>query len=69
MFISMMGTKLDTTLSLVPFLNVSLMITDIMSNTVNMHYYILMVFSNLIFITLILKSIIKLYKSDKILFS
>lgn len=69
MFMSMMGTKLDTTLSLVPFLNVSLMITDIMSNTVNIHYYILMVFSNLIFITLILKSIIKLYKSDKILFS
>jgi len=69
MFISALGIKLDEALSLVPFLNVTLMLSDIMANTVNMHYYILMVFSNLIFITITLKTIIKLYKSDKILFS
>lgn len=69
MFISMMGTKLDMTLSLIPFINVNLILSDIISNTVNMQYFALTVISNLVFIFIVLKAVIKLFKSDKILFS
>ena len=69
MFISTFGTKLNTTLSLIPLLNVNLMLSDIISNTVNMKYFILIIVSNIVFIYIALNAIAKLYKSDKILFS
>lgn len=69
MFISMMEIELDTTLSLIPFINVSLLINQIISNSVNMQYFVIMVISNIVFISVLLKAISKLYKSDKILFS
>lgn len=69
MFVSSMGVQLDTTLALIPFINVNLILSDIIANSVNMHFFTLAIFSNLIFTTIVLKLIIKLYKSDKILFS
>ena len=69
MFMSMFGTKLDTTISLIPFININLMLSDIISNTVNMQYFILTIISNIVFIYIALNAIVKLYKSDKILFS
>lgn len=69
MFISMMEIELNTTLALIPFVNVSLLINQILANAVNMQYFVIMVVSNIVFIYIILKAISKLYKSDKILFS
>lgn len=69
MFISMMEIELNTTLALIPFVNVSLLINQILANVVNMQYFMIMVVSNIAFIYIILKAISKLYKSDKILFS
>ena len=69
MFISMMEIELNTTLSLIPFVNVSLLINQILANAVNMQYFMIMIVSNIVFIYIILKAISKLYKSDKILFS
>lgn len=69
MFISMMEIELNTTLALIPFINVSLLINQILSNSVNMQYFMIMVVSNITFIYIILKAISKLYKSDKILFN
>ncbi len=69
MFLSMMGTKLNFTLSLIPFVNVNLLLSDIISNTVNMRYFMITVVSNIVFIFIVMKAVIKLFKSDKILFS
>ena len=69
MFISMMEIELNTTLALIPFVNVSLLINQILANAVNMQYFMIMIVSNIAFIYIILKAISKLYKSDKILFS
>ncbi len=69
MFLSMMGTKLDSTLALIPFVNVNLLLSDIISNTVNMQYFIITIVANIVFVFIIMKAVIKLFKSDKILFS
>ena len=47
MFLSMMGTKLDSTLALIPFVNVNLLLSDIISNTVNMQYFIITIIAEM----------------------
>ena len=69
MFLSMMGTKLDSTLALIPFVNVNLLLSDIISNTVNIQYFIITIIANIVFIFIVMKAVIKLFKSDKILYS
>ena len=69
MFLSMMGTKLDSTLALIPFVNVNLLLSDIISNTVNMQYFMITIISNFVFVFIVMKAVSKLFKSDKILFS
>lgn len=69
MFISMMEIEITTTFAIIPFINVSLLIEQVLVNTVNMQYFMIMVVSNIAFIYIVLKAISKLYKSDKILFS
>ena len=69
MFISMMKIEFTTTFAIIPFINVSLLIEQVLVNTVNMQYFMIMVVSNIAFIYIVLKAISKLYKSDKILFS
>ena len=69
MFLSMMGTKLDMILSMIPFVNVNLLLSDIISNAVNMQYFMITIISNIVFIIIVMKAVIKLFKSDKILFS
>lgn len=69
MFLSMMGTKLDLTLALIPFVNVNLLLNDIISNTVNMQYFMITIISNFVFVFIVMKAVIKLFKSDKILFT
>lgn len=56
-------------LSLVPFLNFTLLFTDITSGHVDYLNIILMLFSTLVVIAIVLAIIIKQYKSEKVLFS
>lgn len=69
MFLTMMGTKLSASLAAVPFINVYLLLNDIISNTVNMQFFAIVAASTIVFIFIVLKAVTKLYKSDKILFS
>ncbi len=65
----MMDIQTTAVLSLVPFLNFTLLFEDISNNNVNYLNILLMVISTLIIIFVILKTIIKQYTSEKILFS
>ena len=69
MFLTMMGTKLSASLAAVPFINVYLLLNDIISNTVDMQFFAIVAASTIVFIFIVLKAVTKLYKSDKILFS
>ena len=69
MFLTMMGTKLSASLAAVPFINVYLLLNDIISNTVDMQFFAIAAVSTVVFIFLVLMAVTKLYKSDKILFS
>lgn len=65
----MLNIKTTTLLSLVPFLNFSLLFSDIINSDVNYLNIILMILSTIIIITIVLALIIKQYKSEKVLFS
>lgn len=69
MFFSMAGIKISTLISSIPFVNVALIINDIMSGKIDMINFSIMIISSIIFIVILLKLISKLFKSDKILFS
>ncbi len=65
----MINLKTTTVLSLIPFLNFTLLFTDITSGIINYLHIFLMLVSTIVIITIILKVIIKQYKSEKVLFS
>ncbi len=65
----MINIKTNFFLALVPFLNFSLLFTDLTNGNVNLLNIIAMVVSTVIFITLLLVVIIRQYKSEKVLFS
>ena len=69
MFLSIMGTKMTATYAMIPFLNITLLLADILKGTVNIKYYLIMVASTIVIAALLIRGISKLYKSDKILFS
>ena len=57
------------TLSLIPFLNYSLIFTDVANNKVDILEILLMLLSTIVLTSIILYIIIKQYKSEKVLFS
>lgn len=61
--------KTSAILSIVPFLNFTLLFTDITNGTVNYLNIILMLVSTIIIITVVLFIIVRQYKSEKILFT
>ena len=65
----MMGITTTPILSVVPFLNYSLIFTDINAGNVNWLNIALMIISTFIYIAIVLGYIIKQYKSEKVLFS
>lgn len=65
----MMEIKISTITSLVPFLNFTLLFTDITTGNINFIYILLMLISTVITIVLVLMIIIRQYKSEKVLFS
>lgn len=69
MFILMLGVKGTYITSIIPYINFSLLINDVINGHVNAIFMILMFVSTLFYIGIIIFLIIKLYKSENILFS
>ena len=65
----MMGITTTPILSIVPFLNFTLIFTDINNGTINLLNIGLMAVSTIVYISLVFAHIIKQYKSEKVLFS
>lgn len=65
----MMNLESTTILSFIPFLNCTLLFTDIINGNVNIVNIIIMLISNIVIILLVLFVIIKQYKSEQVLFS
>ncbi len=65
----MINMKTNLLLSLVPFLNFTLLFTDLTNGNINILNLIAMIVSTITFIALLLVVIIKQYKSEKVLFS
>lgn len=65
----MIGVEGTPLLSIVPFLNYTIIFTDISSGNVNYFNIVLMIISTIVYISIVLALIIKQYKSEKVLFS
>lgn len=65
----MMGITTTPILLIVPFLNFTLIFTDINNGTINLLNIGLMAISTIIYISLVFAHIIKQYKSEKVLFA
>ena len=64
----MVGVETTPMLSIIPFLNFTLLFTDISNGNINLLNLVLMAISTIIYITIVLKLIIKQYKSENVLF-
>ena len=64
----MMGITTTPILSIVPFLNFTLIFTDINNGNIDILNIVLMTISTIIYISLVFTHIIKQYKSEKVLF-
>ena len=65
----MISVNTTPLLSAIPFLNYSLIFTDINAGNINYINIVIMIISSFIYIAIVLNYIIKQYKSEKILFS
>ena len=65
----MVGVKSSTLLSIIPFLNFSLVFNDISVGIINYLEIFLMFISTIIYIVIVIWFIVKSYKSEKILFN
>ena len=65
----MVGLQTTQILSIIPFLNFTMIFTDIAAGNINLLNIALMAISTIIYITLIFIYIIKQYKTEKVLFS
>lgn len=65
----MIGIKTTPLFSVVPFLNFTIIFTDINNGTIDILNILLMAISTIIYISIVLGYIIKQYKSEKILFA
>ena len=65
----MIGITTTPILSIVPFLNFTLIFTDINNGTIDLVNILLMAISTIIYITIVFVYIIKQYKSEKVLFA
>ena len=65
----MIGVQGSPILSIIPFINFTVIFTDISNGKIDLLNIALMAISTIIYITIVLKVIIKQYKSEKVLFS
>lgn len=69
MIVFMLDITNNAILSVIPFVNFSIIFTDIANGNLNIFYLILMFISTIIIIILVIYYIIKQYKSEKVLFN
>lgn len=69
MIVFMIDISNNEILSLIPFINFSMIFTDVTNNNLNILYLILMFISTIVIITIVITYIIRQYKSEKILFN
>lgn len=69
MIVFLLNISNNAILSMIPFVNFSVIFTDVANNNINILYIILMFISTIIFIAIIIKCIIKQYTSEKVLFN
>ena len=69
MIVFMIDISNNAILSLTPFINFSMIFTDVTNNNLNILYLILMFISTIVIITIVITYIIRQYKSEKILFN
>ena len=65
----MMGITTTPILSIIPFINFTLIFTDINNGTIDILNIVLMAVSTIIYISIVFAYIIKQYKSEKVLFT
>ena len=65
----MMGITTTPILSIIPFINFTLIFTDINNGTIDILNIVLMAVSTIIYISIVFTYIIKQYKSEKVLFT
>ena len=65
----MVGLETTPILSLIPFLNYTMIFTDISNGNIDLLNIALMAISTIVYITILFTYIIKQYKSEKVLFS
>ena len=69
MIVFMIDISNNAILSLIPFINFSMIFTDVTNNNLNILYLILMFISTIVIITIVITYIIREYKSEKMLFN
>ena len=65
----MIGLETNNILSIIPFINYTMIFTDISAGNINILHIALMFISTIVYIGIVLTYIIKQYKSEKVLFS
>lgn len=68
MIASMVSIKTTLSMAVIPFLNSALVFKDACANKLNVMHLVVMFASTIVFIAIVLKVIIKQYKSEKVLF-
>lgn len=69
MFLSMLNINLNNILNIIPIVNHTIVINDILTNNINITNILLTIISSCLYITILIIFISKIYKSEKILFS
>ena len=69
MFINMLGVEVTPVLAVIPIINHALLLDEIFIGKAELLNIILMLVSTVVYIALVIKFIVKQYKSEKILFS
>ncbi len=69
MFLNMLNINLNNILNIIPIVNHTIVINDILTNNIDITNIILTIISSCLYITILIIFISKIYKSEKILFS
>ncbi|MGM9876901.1 MAG: ABC transporter permease [Bacilli bacterium] len=69
MFLSMLNINLNNILNIIPIVNHTIVINDILTNNIDITNILLTIISSCLYITILIIFISKIYKSEKILFS
>jgi len=69
MFMNMMGAEISELISVIPIVNHTLLLNEILMGNINVLHISLMLISTVIYIAIVIKYLISQYKSEKILFS